>query len=600
MTVMHRSSGLFLLAFLLTASVSLAQVTQPRPGAVQPTPGAVQPRPGGAPPRDRGPSLQQQTGTAAISGRVTSADTGMPIRRVQVRVSSSDLRGTRMTMTDTEGRFTITSLPAGRYSLYFIKSGYVNLSFGQSRPNQGSKIIELSDGQKMEKADVALPRGGVIAGRLFDDYGDPVVDARVQVMQYRWANNARRLANMGRMSQTNDRGEFRIWGLPPGEYYVAASNQERMMMFMDSAPAGPPDPSESQGYASTYYPGTASPSEAQRVTLAAGQEVTGIDFALVTTRTVRVSGTVVTSEGRPVGNSGVMLMPRTPLGGVMSPQGTRTDAQGAFTISGVTPGEYVLQARTDDRMGFGPGNGTAEMAFLPINVGSEDLRNVTLTTSSGSRVSGRVVFDTPPPAGTMERVRVFLQPVDPEQSMGMGMMGGPEDGRVTEQGTFEMRGVFGRRTARIVGLPEGFALRAVRVGGDDVIDSGFEFGKDDVRGLQLLVTTRITTITGSARGADNKPATDYVVIAFPTDDDVGLRPGSRYLGFARPDQNGGFRLRALPPGSYFIVALDAMPEEMGNPDVFEQLKGSATRVMLNEGAQEHVELTVHPAPSPAG
>ena len=568
------------------AAIPLAAQVSERPQVPgQPTPGIQTARPGQ--PRDRG-RLQQQTGTAAISGRVTAAETGLPIRRAQVRIMAPELRGSRNTMTDAEGRFTVGGLPAGRYNIMFTKSGFVQAQYGQKRPNQPGRSIELAEGQKIDRVDAALMRGGVIAGRVFDEYGEPVVDARVQVMQHRWVNGRRRLVNMGRMGQSNDRGEFRVWGLPSGDFFVSAVATERQM-FMDAASAAN-DTSESTGYAPTYYPGTAISEEAQRVTLTPGQEVGGIDFQLVTTRTVRVSGTALLSDGRPMSNANVMLFARAAIeGGMMSPQGGSTDASGGFTIPGVTPGEYILQARVNP--GRDRGAADMEIAAMPLNVGGDDMKNVMLVASRGVRVSGRITFDAPAPPGALENLRVFFPPAENE----FMMMGGAGSGEVTAQGTFEVRGVFGKRRVALSGLPAGWALKAVRIGGADVVDTGYEFAKENVTNVEFVVTNQVSSLNGTVAAGEDSPVADYVVVAFSTDE-AAWQQGSRRLGIARPDQKGTYSFRGLPPGSYYVLALDSMPEEWGNPELFERLKSGATRVTLAEGESETLNLKLQAAP----
>src|SRR5262249_46593535 len=155
-----------------------------------------------------------------------------------------------------------------------------------------------------EKVDFALPRGSVIAGRIVDEFGDPAADVQVMAMRYQFMQGTRRLMPAGRGATTNDIGEFRLFGFPPRQYYVSAV-MPRGVMFTDSTT------DDRSGYAATYYPGTANVAEAQRVAVAIGQTITDLNFALVQTRTARVSGTAVDSSGRPIAGGYVMVMPRT-------------------------------------------------------------------------------------------------------------------------------------------------------------------------------------------------------------------------------------------------------------------------------------------------
>ncbi len=170
---------------------------------------------GGFPPRD---ARVQATGTAIIRGRIVTADTGSPIRRAQVRAFSNDTRGSRLASTDGDGRFEFRDLPAGRWELSASKAGFVTLRFGQRRPFEAGQPVEVRDGQVAERTDIALPRGGAITGRVFDEFGDAIAGARLQVMRYSMVQGTRRLMPTGIADQSDDTGTFRLFGLTPGDY----------------------------------------------------------------------------------------------------------------------------------------------------------------------------------------------------------------------------------------------------------------------------------------------------------------------------------------------------------------------------------------------
>src|SRR5262249_5082205 len=155
-------------------------------------------------------------------------------------------------------------LPAGRYQLNASKGSFVTLAYGQLRPFEQGKPIDIKDAQTLEKVDFALPRGSVITGRVVDEFGEPTADVQVMAMRYQFLQGRRRLTPAGRPNMTNDIGEFRIFALPPGQYYLSAT----LRNFNGPMDATTDDRS---GYAPTYYPGTASVTEAQRITVAIGQ-----------------------------------------------------------------------------------------------------------------------------------------------------------------------------------------------------------------------------------------------------------------------------------------------------------------------------------------
>ena len=257
------------------------------------------------------PGREPKTGTSVVRGRIVAGDTGSPVRRAQVRISGPDI-GSKMALTDNQGRYEFKDLPAGRFNVSVSKSGYVTMQYGQNRPFEPGKPIELADAQVLERADVALPRGGVLAGRVIDEAGEAVADADVSAMRMQFQNGSRHLVQAGRNAMTNDLGQFRIYGLPPGDYFVSATLHNMgspvMDMFVPGAGAATGS-NQTSGYASTYYPSTPNPAEAQRITLAVGQEMSSADIQLQPVRLTKVTGLAMGSDGKPMAGAMVMLMP---------------------------------------------------------------------------------------------------------------------------------------------------------------------------------------------------------------------------------------------------------------------------------------------------
>jgi hypothetical protein len=375
------------------------------------TPG-VRDRPSAPPARDT--SRPAATGTSRIRGRVVAGDTGQPIRRAIVRVFGQELPEGRSTSTDERGIYEFATLPAGRYTVSASKGGFVSLNFGQSRPLESGKPLQLGENETMERIDLRLPRGSVITGRIVDEYGEPVANAMVQAQMFRYMNGQKRPMPVSSPSMTPDTGEFRLWGLSPGEYLLSASLRE-MMMIGNSVDDG------KIGYAPTYYPGTANIAEAQRVTLGVGATVTDVTIALVLTRTAKVSGVAVDADGQPLAFGFVNLIQRDPRGGMMMPGGgAQIRADGSFTISNVVPGDYTLRAMSPQRAG-----GISGASQTSISVSGQDLDNVRLSPVALVGVRGRVIID-PASAQTLRpnQFRVMLRPKSPEDAM--MAMGPPE------------------------------------------------------------------------------------------------------------------------------------------------------------------------------
>jgi protocatechuate 3,4-dioxygenase beta subunit len=559
-----------------------------------------------------------KTGTGRVKGRLVAAETGAPIRRAQVRISGPETLPKSAT-TDNEGVYEFRDLPAGRFTLTATKSGYVTVGYGQSRPFESAKPIELRDGQVIDKADITMPRGSVISGRIVDEFGEAVADAAVSALRSTWANGRRRLQPTGRTAMTNDLGQYRIYGLPPGDYFVSATLRgggaemaftetvsEMAVVSVAAMSSMPGAESPRAGYAPTYYPGTPSGSEAQKLIVAVGQEAQNTDFALVPVRLARITGTVIGSEGRPLEGASVSLASRTStLGTITFPSGGagRTDKNGHFTLTGVAPGDYTLNARTSgmvtstadgERMVFtmtrtmvsGGGDGTTESGSVPLSVSGEDMSNVMVATSKGTSASGRVVYEggSQPTANTLRISAASREPDSP-----FGMPGGSAS--VTAEGTFELKGLAGPRIFRVGNIPAGWVLKAVRLNGADITDNGIDIKPTEpVSGLEVVLTSKTTEVSGSVK-AGNDPATDYTVVIFSDDPEKWTVPMTRHVVSARPNQDGRFQVKHLPAGSYYAVALDYIPQgDWNDPEVLDRLTSKATRFTLAEGGVQTLDL----------
>jgi len=210
---------------VVVAAMATSAFAQGGPGGGQMPQGAGAAGRGQRPARAQTAPADVPKGTAILRGSIVAADNGAPIRRAQIRVSAPDARESRVAITDAQGRFEIKELPAGRYTMTASKGGFVALQYGQRRPSESGTPIELGDGQTIDKLSIALPRGSVLGGRITDEFGEPVANASVTALRYVYAAGTRRMAPAGQNARdtTDDQGHFRLFGLPPGEYYVSAT-----------------------------------------------------------------------------------------------------------------------------------------------------------------------------------------------------------------------------------------------------------------------------------------------------------------------------------------------------------------------------------------
>ena len=509
--------------------------------------------------------------TASISGRVTAADNGSPIRGAEVR-TVSDRGVNRLAATDADGRYQIRDLPAGSLEIAVSKSGFAPAQFGQRRPSEAARTIELKQGQRFT-ADVALLRGGVIAGRIFDRFGEPLAGIRVQALRPRMSEGLRQLQPVGAGDETDDRGAFRVFGLAPGDYYVVARRSRAGGIVHTSDPP-------------MYYPGTADFSQAQRITVTAAAE-SNVILQLVPVQTATVSGVVLGPSGAPVDATVVLTSESVNLGYVNAMQGTpfmmstHAEADGTFTITNVPPGAYSLRASSmvkgvlvGDRFVF-PGPESQLMATMPLPVAG-DVTGLSVMLNDGGSAAGRFVRDAgasgPLPEGLGVRV----------SGGGMSMhMTGPDN-------TFRLRAVHGRVRLQVEGLPETWMVKSVLADNEDVTDTGIELANGRETTIRIVLTDRIGEVSGTVSSRAPLGAQTVVVFA---DDPARWGYPSRFVRTARVDERGNFRVAGLPPERYLAVAVEFLEEGASqDPEVLERLRRDAIPFTLGEGDRRTVDL----------
>lgn len=552
--------------------------------AVQaPVPGMPQ-----LPPRDGRPGAEPVKGTAVMRGVIVAADTGAPLRRAQVRVMGERGLSGGLAQTDAQGRFEVTELAAGRYHVSVSKTGYVSQSYGQRRPNQPGTPIELSEGQRAERVNMAMTRAGAITGRIVDEFGEPVAGAQMAVQRYAYTGGSRRLVSAGAdggFAQTNDLGEYRLYGLAPGEYYVSAQVRSRAFVM-----PGMSTPPSADGYAPTYYPGTASPGSAERVIVKPGQDTTGVSFVMVTARLGRLSGRIVTSSGEPA--TGFMLMVSQKdaafgPGGMMEGAGVQTD--GTFVTRPLPPGSYTLVARPS---GPGADRTGSEIARLDVTVSGEDVENLMLVTGPGGIIRGRIVTDdgTVPPFEPRE-MRVFRMVEELSRVSFLGM----QSDTVRPDWSFELTGLSDRFRLGWSGGKQGvnWSLKSALKDGVDLADTPIEVLPGQVvDGVEIVITAKVTEISGMVLDERGQPTTDATVVFF-AEDKSRWTAGSRYVRITRPDTEGKYRARLTPGADYLAIVVRTIEDgRYSDPAFLETVAPRATRLTIGEGETKLLDLRV--------
>lgn len=602
----------------------------------------------------------QPTGTGTITGTVfTDEATPRPVRRASVLLASGELRFPQTVVTDDAGRFVFASLAAGNYTLVATKPGYVSATYGAKRPGRGTGVpIAVLDGQRVTDISLKMLHGGVITGTVRSMTGQPVPNLGVQVYQVDSFGGARHLsmAAPGNVT-TDDRGIYRAFGLAPGDYVVqiTVSPMSSGMFGGDSrlvtpaevqwaaqsgAPGAPgmtgatalgpaPTPGQTVAYASLYFPGTADTNAASVITLGPEETRTGIDLTMAFVPTARIAGSVLDQDGRPMPGAQISLTPAGSssdfarlIEGIARSM-SRTGADGSFTIAGVTPGQYAINARAAARdasgrsQGQGPGalismaglmgmpGGASFWASADLSVNGVDIPDVVLRLQPGMSVSGKIVFDgsSAPPAD-VTKTRVSLTPPPAGSSpleLAASMMLGGTLATVSADGTFVVKGVPPNKY-RVTVTGQGvfmgqqmpgsaWTLKSAMFNGRDVSDLPFELRpNEDAAGMIVTFTDRPTEISGSVVDRAGRPAPGFPIVVFSTDR-AYWTVGSRRIQQVRPSSDGKYKLSGLPAGEYYVCAVTDLDQgQLYDPSALDALAAGSFKITLADGEKKAQDL----------
>ena len=489
------------------------------------------------------PRDPNDTTAAVIEGRVLRPG-GRPLAGAMVRLipSMSTMAPPKLALTDLEGRyqFVLPNAAAGTYRVAAaaFNQAFLSAEYGQRRASEQGEEITVAAGETRDGLVITMVRPGVIAGRVFDENGDPVEGVLLRASQVRYVDGRRRFVDMARFAQpTDDLGRYRLAGLEPGEYIVgAAVGQIDMRTPLVDLP----------GYGTTYFPGTPSPAEAQRVVVGRSQDVLGIDFPIARVKTARVSGRAVDANGEPI-TGGIALTPSRRSGTVVATQmGATIERDGRFEFPNVALGEYVLQASRNRSAGWTEGESSSQ--FVMVN--GADVTDLEIRTASGSTLDGHVTLEG---GGTFRPGQLNISPVPVDSDLSPLIGGGPAHATVEEDLRFHFAGLTGPRRVSVTHVPSGWTLQAILLNGIDITDTPLPFGKTDqsITDVEVVLSRRVTVINGqvSARG---RPAVAAVLL-FPADR-TSWYPHSRFFQRTISGADGRFRAEGLPPGDYLATA----------------------------------------------
>ncbi|HXW05795.1 MAG TPA: carboxypeptidase-like regulatory domain-containing protein [Vicinamibacterales bacterium] len=522
----------------------------------------------------------------AISGRVTEQGSGRPIARAAVVLIGGS--GERHEIeTDPDGRYEFTGLPPGRYAVAAspgeLRATHLLQLLGDpepraSLPARPRPAVTLAPGEVRTGADIALTRALAIEGRVLDENGEPMSGVEIAVLR-------EGLPHPSDGILSDDRGEYRAFGLPPGRYRVCA--------FADGSGSLGPLPASDSRFVRTCHPSATSETTAADVAVV-DMDIASIDIRMQRSGTYSLSGVVVDASGAPATRARVGAVGVGHRGG--GDTGVHTD-EGRFDIDGLIPGSYMLIASLggpetpDDRR---PPAREHEMAFVPVEIGHADVDGLTITLSKGEKIAGRVRFEGGQrPPFTRRGISVFLG--SPRDLPGFG--GLPVMTDVEDDLTFVLEGFFQLpRFVGLSGLPDGWVVASVRHGDRDITGQVVEFSANPgSRPIEISVTNRAAR--PSARILDQgQPSTEHHAVVFPVDP-ARWRTANLFPE-APISTEGVMPLGTLLPGEYFVAALSPQDRHLLflEPERLEDLARVADRVTFGEGDRQTLDVRVRKLP----
>lgn len=534
-------------------------------------------------PMARAPARDPSAKAGTIRGRVVSTD-GRSLSHAQVHMfSMADLRMQLTGRADGDGQFEFGDLPAGKFQITASKNGYT--LDPPSEPATAPRFpvlgvsVDVGEGGTRDRVEVRLRPWGSLGGRVFDENGDPLQGASVRVLVVGYERGRKRLVPAGVGARlTDDLGRYRLHSIGPGQYIVSAS-------VGDVASADLP------GYTRGYFPGTATPGEAQFVSVNVGQDTTGIDFSLSRVRTARVAGKLLNAAGEPTSGGSLQLAPSSTSSAVTSvPVGARILPDGRFEFANVPPGQYVIRADRGRLTTWAEG----EFGTMLVAVSGTDVTDLTVQTSSGSAIKGRFVFDANDASKMPAASAIEFSPMPFDFDLAPGNTAIAE---IRADWSFELAGINGPRRLQLSRVPDGWTLQEVRVRGIDVTDRVRPFGRAEqsLSDVEVVMTDRVSELSGVITDDHGQPTPGVHVIVFSTARDRWY-PASRFLRKAMAGTGGAFTVAGLPFGTYYAAAIAKLPVEGDDAwqDVafLETLVSRAPTVTVRDGQKQSVMLSV--------
>jgi Carboxypeptidase regulatory-like domain len=504
----------------------------------------------------------------SIAGTVVKPAGGEPLRKARITLRSvNDRTPSISTSTDSGGRFELKRLDPGGYNLTVSRVGFVIFQYGQRKPGDPGATLTLRPRQNITDLVFRLIPSAVISGRILDEDGEPLPSVTVSAWREAYQEGRRNLS-MFTTADTNDLGEYRLYGLPPGRCVISAVHRDWDRIGEQTADSDDPA-SSSQGYAKMYYPGTPDSAKANPIVFKSGEEIPSIEMLMRQVPVYRIRGHVFNQiTHKPGVGTNILLTPRTTHPEWDSEQyAIIQKPDGSFEIPEVLPGSYILTTLWLDE-------GKVYSSRMPVDVGNANVEGLAVTISAGTDINGRVVWDGRP---ILEKDELI---VSPEPKDAGRIFGG--SARVNPDNSFTLKDVGdGAYTADVGGESKDCYIKDITYVGNSVLDDGFTVVRGSPAFLEITISSRGARVQGAVTGEDGLPASGVWVALVP---DAAHASQHRLYKQQTTDQYGHFDLRGIAPGDYTLFSWDEVEEgAWEDPDFLKPFEDKAQAVTVQAG-----------------